>query len=123
MADDFEIEAESIDSVSVPRAPYISPYISLDLDTNKAVIQIRDSDTGDVVRQFPTERSLRLRSAEAAAREAASKARSSEGNNVQLDTSNVKVPDAVQAQIASVALSTGAQTGVQQQSAGVSVLA
>lgn len=39
----------------VAQAPYVSPYISMDINYNKAVLQIRDSDTGDVVRQFPTE--------------------------------------------------------------------
>lgn len=39
----------------VARAPYVSPYISMDINYNKAVLQIRDSDTGDVVRQFPSE--------------------------------------------------------------------
>jgi len=39
----------------VAQAPYVSPYISMNIDYNKAVLQIRDSDTGDVVRQFPTE--------------------------------------------------------------------
>lgn len=43
----------------VARAPYVSPYISLDRGSNRAVLQIRDSDTGDVVRQYPTESQLR----------------------------------------------------------------
>lgn len=41
------------------QAPYVSPYISVDSQSNKAVLQIRDSDTGDVVRQFPTEGQLK----------------------------------------------------------------
>ncbi len=43
----------------VAQAPYVSPYISVDRQSNKAVLQIRDSDTGDVVRQFPTEGQLK----------------------------------------------------------------
>lgn len=43
----------------VARAPYISPYISLDRSSNRAILQIRDSDTGDVLRQYPTESQLR----------------------------------------------------------------
>lgn len=54
-------------SASVPKAPYISPYIAIDTDSNSAVIQVRDSDTGDVVRQFPSESSLRARQSAAAA--------------------------------------------------------
>jgi len=41
------------------RTPFVSPYISLDRSSNRAVLQIRDSDTGDVVRQYPTESQLR----------------------------------------------------------------
>ena len=41
------------------RVPYVSPYISVDRNFNRAILQIRDSDTGDVVRQFPTEGQLR----------------------------------------------------------------
>lgn len=42
----------------VAQAPYISPFIHLDVNFGKAVLQIRDSDTGDVVRQFPSESAL-----------------------------------------------------------------
>ena len=41
------------------RTPFVSPAISIDKQSNRAVIQIRDSDTGDVVRQFPTEGQLK----------------------------------------------------------------
>ena len=44
--------------IELPKAPYISPYIVIDRNYNKAVLQIRDSDTGDVVQQFPTESRL-----------------------------------------------------------------
>lgn len=44
--------------VELPQAPYISPYISIDMNYDKAVLQIRDSETGDVVQQFPTESRL-----------------------------------------------------------------
>jgi uncharacterized FlaG/YvyC family protein len=43
----------------VAKTPFVSPYISLDRSSNRAVLQIRDSDTGDVVRQYPTETQLR----------------------------------------------------------------
>lgn len=48
-------------SADLPQVPYISPYISIDTNYNKAVLQIRDADTGDVVRQFPSEESLEVR--------------------------------------------------------------
>lgn len=38
-----------------PQAPYISPHVHLDVDRDVAVLQIRDSETGDVVRQIPSE--------------------------------------------------------------------
>lgn len=41
------------------KTPFVSPYISLDRSSNRAVLQIRDSDTGDVLRQYPTESQLR----------------------------------------------------------------
>ncbi len=43
----------------VAKTPYVSPYISIDRNYNKAVLQIRDSDTGDVLRQYPTEGQLK----------------------------------------------------------------
>ena len=57
-----------------PKAPYISPHIVLDTDANKAVIQIRDSDTGDVLSQFPSESRIRAIQAQQAL-EAAQSAR------------------------------------------------
>lgn len=42
----------------IPRAPYISPYVYVDVYFDKAVLQIRDSDTGDVLTQFPAENQL-----------------------------------------------------------------
>ena len=41
------------------RAPFVSPAIAIDRESSRAIIQIRDSDTGDVVRQFPTEGQLK----------------------------------------------------------------
>ncbi len=42
----------------VAQAPYVSPYIHVDLTFDTAVLQIRDSDTGDVLTQFPSESRL-----------------------------------------------------------------
>lgn len=41
-----------------PEIPYISLYITVDDNYDKAVLQIRDSSTGDVQDQFPTESRL-----------------------------------------------------------------
>ena len=48
-----------IQEAAAGRAPFVSPAISIDRESNRAIIQIRDSDTGDVVRQFPTEGQLK----------------------------------------------------------------
>jgi len=40
---------------SAPQAPFMSPYISVDFNFNKPVLQIRDTQTGAVKQQFPTE--------------------------------------------------------------------
>ena len=52
-------------SASLPQAPYVSPYIYVDQNFHKAVTQIRDSSTGRVIGQFPTEQTLNLRHAQA----------------------------------------------------------
>ncbi|MDH5722203.1 MAG: hypothetical protein OEY94_02640 [Alphaproteobacteria bacterium] len=52
------LAADSSSVVSMPQAPYVSPYIHVDLNFDTAVLQIRDSDTGDVVEQFPSESRL-----------------------------------------------------------------
>lgn len=62
--------AEPRDAPQVPQAPYVSPYIAIDLDNNTAVLQIRDSETGEVEQQYPSETRLRQQAREAA-REAA----------------------------------------------------
>lgn len=61
-----------------PQAPYISPYVHMDINFDKAVLQLRDSETGDVVRQIPTEGQLeaykRAQAASANAKSSAPKA-------------------------------------------------
>jgi folylpolyglutamate synthase/dihydropteroate synthase len=45
----------------IAQAPYVSPFIYVDVAHNKAVLQIRDSDTGDVLKQFPSDTTLEIR--------------------------------------------------------------
>lgn len=104
-------------NITAPQAPFISPYIVVDDRFDRAVLQVRDSDTGDVVRQFPTEGSLR---AQQVAAEVAARAES----DLQTGLSDVSVQsadfqgsqtlalsnDAGQAQQAAAALSTAAAT-------------
>ncbi|MEZ5919239.1 MAG: hypothetical protein R3D66_04845 [Alphaproteobacteria bacterium] len=49
-----------------PQAPFVSPYIIVDTNFDRAVLQIRDSNTGDVLRQFPSESALRARQSQEA---------------------------------------------------------
>jgi hypothetical protein len=132
------------EAASAPQAPYVSPYIALDLNYDKAVLQIRDRDTGDVVRQFPSESRLaadqRRVSAEreaggifiAAQQQASKTGASSTGDTSRIGVSDIgsgdngaaAAADVAQAQIASQALTAGAQTSAPNNlSAGVSVLA
>jgi len=53
---------EAIESIKqYPKAPFVSPHVSVDSSYGEAVLQIRDSDTGDVLRQFPSESTLESR--------------------------------------------------------------
>jgi hypothetical protein len=40
------------------QAPYLSLYIKVDTDFDRALLQIRDNETGDVLRQIPSESQL-----------------------------------------------------------------
>jgi uncharacterized FlaG/YvyC family protein len=53
----------------VVQAPYVSPYIHVDVEYDKAVLQIRNPDTGDVLKQFPSETVLEARLRAEASRE------------------------------------------------------
>ena len=66
-AESFAANPERVQRVA--QAPFVSPYISVDTNFDRAVLQIRDSDTGDVVTQYPTKSQL----------EAYRRAQSSEG--------------------------------------------
>ena len=41
------------------KATYFSPVVKIDVDTQKAVLQYRDSQTGDVERQYPSKERLK----------------------------------------------------------------
>lgn len=122
----------------LPTAPFISPRVSFDSTSNKAVLQIRDSSTGDVVNQFPSESRLRALQAQQA-RENASSTRQAEltGANVtqaapvptqSFDAGAIAALQAPQGvstsdvQLAAVAFTSGASSGAAQ-SATVNVTA
>ncbi len=130
-------------------APYVSPYIEVNTSYNKAVLQIRDSDTGDVIRQFPSESLLAQRAAEASLRAAqeavraqleqtSSVSQEAQGGSEGVKSASFAAPvsaeapqltaqnassSSEQAQIASAAFASAALTSAPSQSAGVSVVA
>ncbi|MFP4312685.1 MAG: hypothetical protein ACLFR0_00035 [Alphaproteobacteria bacterium] len=56
---------QELQKVEMPLAPYVSLFVQMNNEYNKAVLQIRDSDTGDVQNQFPSETTMRARAAQA----------------------------------------------------------
>lgn len=69
-ADSYAANPERVQRTS-PQAPYISPYIYLDVNYDKSVIQLRNGDTGDVEDQYPSEASLQEAARQSARREIA----------------------------------------------------
>lgn len=53
----YAANPERVQQVS-QAAPYLSLYIKVDVNFDKAVLQMRDTDTGDVLRQIPSESQL-----------------------------------------------------------------
>ena len=142
------IAVNSEPKVEAPVAPYVSPYIQVDNNYNKAVLQIRDSNTGDVVRQFPSETTLRARAAQAELERLTSQRQETSAPQpqqnsapqsspsragfiaiqqqavqssqaLQQDVSTASNVRVAEAQIASAALSAGALSGTAQSSVSV----
>ncbi len=134
------------DGVELQLAPYVSPFIEMDTNFNKAVLQIRDSSTGEVQRQFPSETTMRARAAQAeieaqSVRQVVQQSSSdtdaprtqrsdinTQGFATDAQVSSVRsqsdsAAPSAQSQIASAAFSAGALSGSGAQSSGVSVLA
>jgi len=119
-----------------PLAPYVSPFIAVDVNFNTAVLQIRNSDTGDVIRQFPSESTLEARRrAETAENSIISLQEETSGGDGEITGVNTvqtvevgvsaqasEALPVAQAQIAAQALSAGAQAG-QSVSGNISVVA
>lgn len=119
--DAARVEISTGNGPVAPRAPFISPFISLDNNFDTAVIQIRDSETGDVLRQFPSEQTLSSRAREAQLSEsretnaANSPVQQQASTSLSIESLSAlqaqTTPDVATAQQASVALNTGAQSG------------
>lgn len=92
----------------VARTPYVSPYVSIDRGSSRAVLQIRDSDTGDVVRQFPTEGQLRAyRTAQEFTRRQETREQLTGGNGVP-EVSRAPQPDVSTPQVQETSVETEA---------------
>ena len=50
--------ADPAKTASVPAAPYVSPTVRVDVNTKVAILEFKESDTGEVVMQVPSERQL-----------------------------------------------------------------
>ncbi len=138
----FAGDALAVESVARgPVAPYISPHISVDPVFDAAVLQLRDSDTGDVVEQFPSDKALLQRAHREQAEAEAEAVHRSAGNvspvvgqsSAPADFSFTVVQEAAAdvlpspgvgvAQVAISALSVGAQAGQDAAAHQVSVTA
>jgi hypothetical protein len=92
-----------------PQAPYISPYIFLDVNFDKAVIQLRNGETGDVENQYPSEATLQAQARSDARRQIERDAQLSTGPETQQQASP-PVSQTVTAQ-QQAAFQAAAQTG------------
>lgn len=52
----------------VPQAPFISPYIHMDVNFDKAVLALRDRDTGDFLTTIPSDSKLQAQAQDEARR-------------------------------------------------------
>ena len=57
VSNSYAANPERIQQAST-QAPYLSLYIKVDTNFGKAILQIRDNESGDVLRQIPTESQL-----------------------------------------------------------------
>ena len=70
--DSFAANPDRVQKVTqFATAPYVSPYIHLDVNYDKAVIQLRNGETGDVENQFPSQPQLEAQARAAVRRQAA----------------------------------------------------
>ena len=65
-AESFAANPDRVQKVA--QAPYVSPYVYVDVNYNKAILQLRDGETGDVVQSFPSDTTLELRARDEARR-------------------------------------------------------
>lgn len=65
-ADSFAANPDRVQKIA--QAPYISPYVHVDINHNTAVLALRDSETGDFLTTIPSETRLESRARDEARR-------------------------------------------------------
>lgn len=120
------------EGVELQLAPYVSPFIEIDTNFKKAVLQIRDSSTGEVQRQFPSETTMRARAAQA---EIESQSIGERAPRIAVESNDtpdapdlsvsaqMSAPRVAESQTAAAAFVAGSLSGGQQAAASVSVFA
>ena len=122
-ADSFAANPERLQRApQAPQAPFISPYIYLDVNYDKAVIQLRNGDTGDVIDQFPSESALQARARQSAQQQVARETQAQQAPqpqaSVETSAPQQSAPEASQANTAAInaqqqaAFQAAAQTGI-----------
>lgn len=53
----YAANPEQVQRVAAP--PYLSLYVSMNVEIDKAVLQFRDADSGDVLAQIPSEKQIK----------------------------------------------------------------
>lgn len=83
---------ESLDGApEAPKAPFVSPYISIDPNFDRAVLQIRNGETGEVIRQFPSEGRLQQQARDASREQRSPQAPEIVDTQAAQSTSNAEV--------------------------------
>jgi hypothetical protein len=89
----FAANPDKVQNVS--QAPYVSPTVRVDVNTKIAILEFRESDTGQVVAQIPSEQAIRtykLREAKEDAQLLAKLTQKSGTQNGPVPTSNSVSP-------------------------------
>ena len=121
--------AQEAPSRPLPQAPFVSPFIFVDVNFDTAVIQIRDSDTGNVVDQFPSQSRLEALQRSEASQGAGSLAQQSQAvqqqsaSQAQVQAQAAAQASAVEAQAAAQAFSQAAATSTQGSAGDTTVFA
>ena len=110
-AESFAANPERVQKVA--QAPYVSPYVYVDVNFDKAILQLRDSETGDVVQSFPSDTTLESRARDAARQAEALAAAAKGGSSEQVRQSAPQAENTAVAHVARTAKTAPAATARQ----------